>query len=258
LAVAGVVCLLALAGLKSALVGPDERPALRPRSSSPDLAVEGFAELFARSYLSWRASSPAAHEQELSAFMSAALESGGGVSLPERGSEQALWTAPVGDQPLGPGQRLVTVAAQTTRRLVYLAVPVSRTAAGLLFVPSYPALVGGPARSAGAQSPEEQPVEDAALRAVVRRALANYLAREPQNLRADLDPRALVSLPPQPLRLTSLDELTRSGPERVGAQVTVTDTEGASLTLRYELAVVLRDRWYVRSIGWRPVSGRPW
>ena len=98
-----------------------------------------------------------------------------------------------------------------------------------------------------AELPSERDVEDEQLRTVAERALRNYLGAERPNLLADLDPAAVVSLPETPLRVESVDELTWAGRDRVAAELRAR-AQGAALTLRYELAVVRRERWYVRAI----------
>jgi hypothetical protein len=146
----------------------------------------------------------------------------------------------------------VTVAAVAGGTTHYLAVPVRRDDRGFLYVPAFPALVGAPATTTRAAAVDEPELIDGQLRSVVSRALANYLARESRNLRADLDRAAVVTLPPRALRLISVDRLTRARPGWVAAEVSVTDPEGVELTLRYELELVRRDRWYVRAIGPNP------
>jgi hypothetical protein len=108
-------------------------------------------------------------------------------------------------------------------------------------------LVGAPPVDRGLGSDDGREVDDPGLRSVVRRAIANYLRGEAQNLRADLDSHAVVALPTMPLTLISVDSATWAGPGRVAVELRAR-AGGASWTLRYELGVVKRERWYVRSI----------
>jgi hypothetical protein len=85
------------------------------------------------------------------------------------------------------------------------------------------------------------------LEGVVRRAISNYLTLQGANLRADLDGRALITLPAAPMRVDAVEPPTWVGPGRVETLVRAS-AGGASWTLSYELRVVKRDRWYVRSI----------
>lgn len=250
-----LVVVLAVAGLRAAIAPGHPHPTAITHTADGDLAVEGFAQAFARVYLSWNAGRPAEREEQLAGMASAALDPDAGYSPPDSGSERVRWTAAVADAPSSLG-RTVVVAVETTRRFVHLAVPVASDAAGRLYAAGYPALVGGPATGTDAQPPTGREVVDGALRAVVRRALGNYLAREASNLRADLDRGAVVSLPDVPLRLRSVDAITETGAGHVAAQVVADELEGGQLTLRYELRVVRRDRWYVRSIAFNPIAGR--
>jgi hypothetical protein len=165
-----------------------------------------------------------------------------------------VWTAAIQDQAGAHGDRVITVAAQTTRQLLYLAVPVHRTARGFLVVPRYPALIGPPISDPGAAPTEERDVGDGALRAVAERAITNYLAGQRTNLLADLDPAAVVSLPSAFLDVRSVRSITKAGRDRVAVEITAADDAGIQRTLRYELTVVHRDRWYVRAIEPDPVA----
>jgi hypothetical protein len=131
---------------------------------------------------------------------------------------------------------------------------VHRTERGFLVVPRYPALVGPPVSDPGAAPAEERDVSDGALRAVAERAVTNYLAGQRDNLLADLHPAAVVSLPPALLDVRSVRSITKAAGDRVAVEVSAADDAGIQWTLRYELAVVRRDRWYVRAIEPDPVA----
>jgi len=250
-------CVLALVGVHSALAGRSTEVVKRASGGRSDLQAQAFAESFARAYLSWDAAHPERREAALRRYFSDAVDPAAGVSTPARGGREVTWTTVTGDASIGADGHVVTVAAGTDRATQYLAVPVHRDDRGFLYVASYPALVGGPVAAVHAELANEPELGDGSLRGVVARALSNYLAREVRNLRADLDPAAVVSLPPQELRLDSVEAMSRARPGWVAAQVVVTDPQGVELTLRYEVEVVQRDRWYVRSIGPNPTGRTP-
>lgn len=249
-----LAAVLGAAGLRAALAPPDSPRLVIRHQAGGGLAAQGFAQSFARAYLSWDARRPGERERRLAGMVSTALDPGAGYAPPESGSERVRWTAAVGDQPGALG-RTVLVAVETSRRLVHLAVPVARDERGRLVVAHYPALVGGPAAAPDVEQPAGHEVADGELRAVVARALGNYLEGEASNLRADLAPGAEVSLPDAPLGLRSVEEITEAGPGRVAALALAEERGGGQLTLRYELRVVRRDRWYVRSIAINPIEG---
>ena len=240
-----VAAILALSGLRTVIAGPPEAPAAPRPVATSDLGAASFAEAFARAYLSWDPARPEVHERVVARFASDELEPGAGISSVRR-AQRVLWSAAVGEESHD-RRRLVTVAVQTDAQLLHLAVPVMRDRRGFLLVSGYPAVVGAPAANVRAELPSERDVEDEQLRTVAERALRNYLGAERPNLLADLDPAAVVSLPETPLRVESVDELTWAGRDRVAAEVRAR-AQGAALTLRYELAVVRRERWYVRAI----------
>ena len=248
--------LLAAVGVKATLA-PRTAPApsaLARTAGVRDISEQGFAQAFARAYLSWDARHPDQHQRQVAAFLSEALEGDGGLQMPPRGEQRVVWTSAIQDQADAHGDRMITVAAQTTRQLLYLAVPVHRTERGFLVVPRYPALVGPPVSDPGAAPAVESDISDSALRAVAERAVTNYLAGQRANLLADLDPAAVVSLPPARLAVRSVRSITKAARDRVAVEVSAADEAGVLWTLRYELRVVHRDRWYVRAIEPDPVA----
>jgi hypothetical protein len=257
LVVLSAVGVLAIAGARSAVAGSDPSPpAARAAVRGEDLVAQGFAQSFARAYLTWDARRPELHAKQVSPYVSEALDPGAGLQPPDRGSQGVLWTAAVQDRPAGDRVRLITVAAQTTRSLVHLAIPVQRDARGFLIVPRYPSLVGPPVSDPAQKISPEDEVENSALRTVAQRAVTNYVEAERDNLRADLDRAAVVSLPSAALRMRSVDSVTWAAPHRVAVTVSAKGADGTEWTLRYELSVVRRDRWYVRAISIDPTSRR--
>jgi hypothetical protein len=246
--------ILALAGLRAAVMGPPA-PAAAPRVAAvPDQGAQGLAEGFARAYLSWDASHPEARERALRPFLSDSLETDGGLA-PASGTQRSVsWTAAVAEQRRG-SRRTITVAVGSSDGPIYLAVPVDRDARGLLSVGASPALVGPPPVDRSPEAEDEEEVEDGRLSAVATRAVSNYLARERADLLADLAPEATVSLPAQRLSVRSEDPVTWAVPDRrVAVQVQAEDELRNRWTLRYELEVSRRDRWYVRSLHVDPTN----
>jgi hypothetical protein len=247
----GLVAILCVAGLRAIFAKPPAPPPARTIvRASEDLGAQGYAESFARAYLTWDATRPEDRAQRLRAFGAGWLGDDGGVNVADGGSQAVQWTTVVGARQQDRAW-VVTVAAQTSAGLRYLAVPVTRNGRGFLTLAGYPALVGPPATASETTAPgaQQDDVSDPQLSAVVRRAVGNYLGGAKANLLADLAPDAVVSLPPQPLALTDVQSTTWVVPNRqVEAEVVARDRQGSTWTLDYELSVVKRDRWYVRSI----------
>jgi hypothetical protein len=247
-----------LASARFAIAPP--RPVLGRTSTfgfaTNDRAAEGFATLFARSYLSWDSRDPEAHRIALSAVVGSWMEPEAGLEPPESGEQQVRWTQVVQARILASGEQLYTVAAQTdTGGLMYLTVGVVRKA-GELALAGYPAFVGAPAATSAVAPAHSHEVEEPALETVVTRALRNYLARAESELDADLAAGARVSLPTQMFALQSLDSLDWStGGRSVLATLHARDERGTQYTLAYELGVRLSaGRWEISAIQTNPDS----
>jgi hypothetical protein len=233
-------------------------PALPRIPARSDLSAEGFATLFARSYLTWEAQRPAARERALAPFVGTGLEADAGMQPPAGGEQRVWWTQVVQEREPQPGEHVYTVAAQTdTAGLLYLTVSVLREPGGALALAGYPAFVGAPASAparASASGQERRTVSDPALSAVVERALRNYLAGSASELAADLASGAHVSLPSPGLALRSLLSLHWAvGSGAVLAVVRAQDQRGAQYTLAYELDVAREQgRWEISAIQMDP------
>jgi Conjugative transposon protein TcpC len=249
--------LLASARFAIAPPRPVASARIRPTAPPRDLAAEGFAQLFARRYLTWEANDPEAHQRALAPFLGAGMEPGAGLQPPSGGEEQVQWTEVVQERTAAPGeQRVYTVAAQTdTAGLVYLTVSVGRASGGALELAGYPAFVGAPASAPAAAGGRLREISDPALQTVVERALRNYLADSGAELAADLAGDARVSLPAQALSLEAVQRLDWSpeGGDAVSAIVQAQDGRGARYTLAYELDVAqVAGRWEVTAIQMDP------
>lgn len=254
LLVLAVVAIVGVNGLRAIFADPpapvlDAGPAYATGATTD---VDGYAEAFARAYLTWDADDPDARRAALAAFLGE-RDADGGLRPADGTTQRIRWTT-VAASEARRDRTLVTVAAATDDEVLHLSVPVARGSRGLQIV-DYPALVGAPRadRDTRLATPHEREVADDGLETVVERALQNYFAHADANLLADLTPTATVALPERRLRLQALDALTWVVPDRrVAARVRVTDAAGSELTLRYELAVQLTDRWYVDAIQTTP------
>jgi hypothetical protein len=224
---------------------------IAPGPPPPDLAAEGFASLFARSYLTWSAANPQAHERDLAPFAGPGMEPDAGLAPPSNGEQQVLWTEVVQEREPVADEHVYTVAAQTDNAgLLYLTVSVVRTAGGSLALGGYPAFVGAPATGPAQPQGHLREVDEPALATVVERALRNYLSASSSELEADLTSDAHVSLPAAALNLESVQRLDWApGGGAVLAVVQAQDSRGARYTLTYELDVAqVQGRWEISAI----------
>lgn|GEM_PF-504388 len=240
LAAAGILC---LAGLHS-IVSPPAAGAPVEASAPPlDFAEQSFALAFARAYLAYDAARPEEREEALEPFGGSGLEVGTGFTPPQAGTQRVQWADVAQVQRPLAGGVIITVAAKlsTAASPVYLSVPVKRGQGGAIYLAAYPSFVGSPLTTARPASQEGgEPVQEGEVSALVKRALANYLAGDAENLSADLADAATVTLPTNRLRLQGVDQLewvSGNGGGAVLATVDATDPRGGDYTLRYEVGV---------------------
>lgn len=247
-------CVLATLGARTLVAGPREiadLPESPPTSSPANLSGRALAEAFTRVYLSWDPRRPQLRAEALRPLLSGGMGEDAGLRMPPGGPAwRVLWTAVLSDQERSAGGRLITVAAETNRGTVRLAVPVAPDPSGAFVVTARPAIVGAPRTDPGRAVPAPDVVENEALVAVARRTLANYLAGDRANLLADLAPGAVVVLP-EPMGAVRVGEVTwvdrASGLVAVEAAASVRGRARAQL--RYEIAVASQGRWLVSWIG---------
>lgn len=253
LVLAAGVLVLCLVGVRSLLVAPVVPPARPARAVSSAVAVEGFAQRFARAYLS-PDDRRGERARQLAALTTPSVDLGGAALT--RSPRQVQWTAVAGTQRTGPRRMIVVVEAPVAGGVVDLAVPVAWDDEGRMVVPAAPALVGPPLTATTAVGAVERDVEDTQLRAVSQRVVRNYLAADRQDLQADLAPGARVSLPALRLRLRGVEEVTWASPSRVAISVDAARPGGGVAALRYELAVSRSGgRWLVKSVVVDPTVG---
>ena len=253
--VVGFVVAAAVVVIAVASVVPRAETVAQPRhrGAAIDLAAAAVAEEFARVYLTFGVGDPTTRREAVARLTSEALPEGAGLQPARAARQRVLWTSLAGVRTDRNGSHVV-VLVETTRRVVQLAVHVARDAHGFLTVDQLPALLAPPPIAHRAQPREEEPVADAALLAVSKRATANFIAGARANLLADLVPRAVVVVPSEPLRLRRVASVAWV---RVGRRVAVTidaaDAAGTQMALRYELEVRrVAGRWLVSAIEGNP------
>ncbi|HEX2017035.1 MAG TPA: hypothetical protein VGN69_10095 [Solirubrobacteraceae bacterium] len=247
-----------LASLRLALTPPSRPLAIAPRPVD-DLGTRAFGALFARRYLTWDVTLPEEHRRGLAMFVGGAQDPDLGLRLPLRGRQTVGWTEVVQDRTDSPGRHVLTVAVETDPGgLVYLSVPVVRTAQRRLKLGGLPALVGPPAFTPlrGDLEGSLTDVSDAPLEAVVNRALSNYLSRSATNLASDLAPGARPSSPRAPLSVQRSVSLKWAPDGRsVIAVVQAADARGTGYTLRYAIDVRrVQARWEIFAIQSDPAA----
>jgi Conjugative transposon protein TcpC len=255
-----LLCVASLAGLAASArfaIAPPPPAAVAAvhEPDAADPAAEAYATLFARRYLTWSASEPQASMRTLEPFAGSGMEQDVGLVLPASGEQRVEWAEVAQAREPAPGEHVYTVAAQTdTAGLLYLSVPVLRTAQGELALAGYPAFVGAPA-AAPARTPQRlREVSDPGLATVVARALRNYVGASASELASDLAGGARVSLPGMALSLQSLQQLDWAPRgSAVLATVQARDARGVDYTLAYELDVVrVQGRWEISAVQMDP------
>lgn len=242
-----------LASARFAIAPPRGSAAARSGrpSSAPDLAAQGFAVRFVRSYLTWKGDEPALSGSALEGFGGVQLEPDLGLDVPPTGEQTVRWAEVVQSREPAAGTFVYTVAAETSSEGIrYVTVPVSRTMTGRLALAGYPAFVGAPASEPASPPSGLREVSEPRLELVVRRALGNYLADAPGELAADLADGARVAPPTVPMTLLSSGHQEWApGGGAVTILVQARDRLGVRYTLSYELDVTqVRGRWEISAI----------
>lgn len=142
-ALLGVCAVLALLGVKG-LLRPAPAPVIEKVAVAAPPAREsaaGFAEAFARAYLTWDTARPELHSIALAPYLGPDIDADAGLPVPvDAGDQRVTWTATVDQVDTDPGRLAVTVAVAIdgTPGLRYLAVPVAYDRSGALAVPTTP------------------------------------------------------------------------------------------------------------------------
>ncbi|HEX4306426.1 MAG TPA: conjugal transfer protein [Solirubrobacterales bacterium] len=246
---AAALLVLVVAGLRTILMPTTGTATVSRLEAGAEAPAEDLALQFARAYLTYDSSDPAAREEALAPYTPTADQAGAGFSA-AHGSRHVLWEDVASDQRSLQGGRVITVAAQVSGSPapLYLAVTVLHPDGRPLRVLGYPALVGAPAISTSAPEPSRQAVTDPGVTQVVERVLGNYLRGSAPELRADLTDDAQVTLPTVSLRVTrmiAVDWLAGPGSGAVLATASAEGPEGDTYTLTYELGIAWHERPYV-------------
>lgn len=242
--------ILSFIGLRVVLAGPAKPSIVPPHSTASRSDVEGFAEGFARAYLTTSPQDPSRRDRALKLYGYVADDDAGGTVATHVG-----WTSVVASQTRPGGRRVVTVLADDGRREWYLAVTVAIDRAGRRSINTAPALVGPPAMRP-AVAPTEVEVDDRGLRLVAERVVRHFLAGDQADLVADLVHGATVITPPVATRLASVDAITWAArPSRIAVALTAVAPGRLRFSLRYELQVTrLGGRWLVREVQVNPLE----
>lgn len=251
LAFTSTCVILSLIGLRVALAGPS-KPLAAPTSTVATTSdVDGFAEGFARAYLTVSPEDPGHRDRALKLYGFIADDAAIGTV-----ATHVDWTSVVASESRPRGRRVVTVLADDGRRAWYLAVTVAVDRSGRRSIATAPALVGPPATRPDAVAPAEMEVDDRGLRQVAERVVRHFLAGDQADLAADLARGATVTTPPVATRLTSVEAITWvARPSRVAVAVTAAAPDHLRFSLRYELQVIrLGGRWLVREVQVNPLD----
>jgi hypothetical protein len=231
----------------------------------PDEQARAFAAGFARAYLSYSPRRPKRYVRGLGRFMPAELV---GAALPQfaGGRDQLVAQAvAAGVARLDRDRALVTVlvglAGEPGAR--YLVVPVGRDERGGLSVYDLPAFVAPPPAGTLA-APESEPLtgsDRAALDDVLAQFFRSYLAGDSAGLKYLVAAGERVRAVSPALDLAGVDSiavLPGGGADRRVLLVGVRARDrwsGAIYPLRYRVALVRADRWYVASVNQSPKEG---
>lgn len=260
------VAVVLVRGLGEILVSPRSMSAVAGRERAgevwPDEAARAFAVEFATAYLHHSPRDDRGeYARRIADFGSTELAGELAPQLDHRGPEQAVRSATLaGSATLDPQHALLTVAVTVSSgdaaRTRFLTVPVARDDAGGLVVYDMPSFTAAPAR-ASAGPMEGEPLigdERAAVEDVVGRFLRAYLAGDSGALSYLVPPGTRIAAAAGRFELLELASITSlgvpAGDERlVLVRVQARDVSSRALYgLRYRVALVRRDRWYVADI----------
>lgn len=256
LAIWFVIGLLLIRGAGSILGSPRvETPKGQGGTGLADPARDALAVGFARAYLS------GASPRSLAPFLAEGARVDRGWPAPGGGGEVAQ-AAVSGTENLGGGRAVLTVACELRdARTLYLAVPISRSRAGEVAVQGAPWIVAGPS-TAGVAAERPRPLAGpgaAAIGMLVEKFVPAYLvASRSSDLAYLVAPGISIRPLGGSLEVLSLAPVAQLG-DGEGRRRTVVaagrfrdPASGAVYRLAYRLALVRRERWYVRAVEGAP------
>jgi hypothetical protein len=247
----GVALVGVVATARDAIAPPRGRVVITAAPRRSDAGAAWFALSFARAYLTW-STDPSLQQSSLSPFVGAAGDPDAGMTPASGSAEAVRWLALAGERDGPDGERDYTVAAGTGDGAVrYLGVAVGSDTDGGAVLERYPSLVAGPKPiAAGALDGAGLPtVTNAAVVAVLERAMRNYIDASDENLAADLAAGAVVAPVAAGLSLRSVVRLAVEPSGAALATVVAADSSGDLFTLSYELTLRLfGGRWEITRI----------
>jgi hypothetical protein len=266
LALWATVAVVLVRGLGDMLASPGSASTVRARESTrdlwPDDAARAFAVEFATAYLhDTPRDDPGEYARRIAGFGSTQLAIELVPQLDQRGPGQAVRSATVArSTTLDARHALVTVAATVTTpdgvTTRHLTVPVARDAAGGLAVYDLPSFAAASPRASAGPTDGEPLIGDdrAAVEDVVGRFLRAYLAGDTGGLSYLVPPGTRIAAAAGRFELAELGSITSLGAPAGDQRLVLVRVQArdslsrARYALRYRVALVRRDRWYVADI----------
>jgi hypothetical protein len=259
-----LVALLLLRGAGDVLAGGAPAPVVHASRAAavswPDDRARAFAVDFTRAYLSYSPTYPERYARGLLPFVSPDVADSIVPRFAQRRSRQVVQNAVVGGIARVDERRaLVTVAATLVSHSVttrYLTVPVARDARGGLTVDDLPSFAAPPEHGQ-LRSPDTSPLPGAAraeIEDVLTRFFRAFLAGRRGDLEYYVPAGVQIGALAQPYELAGLDSVAQEGAGAgrtrwVLATVRARDVETRAVyAMRYRVALVRRDRWYVAAV----------
>lgn len=262
------VGLVLVRGLGTILGGSDgaDRGSLSAAQESrfPDDEARAFALRFTHAFLGGTSQRPDRYRRAVASFFAEDVRDQTAALLPSRGpGAKVAWATVARESALGRFRALITVAAASDGVVRYLSVPIARDRAGGLVVTDLPALSAPPPLGA-VDVPEPVTLPDAQARPItdlVTRFLTAYVGGgDRAALGYFVAPGTRLVQMAAGLDVVAVEQVARD-PQPVGDGLAVVAlvrsrdrASGAEFVLRYRLAVIRRERWYVRAVAGGPSS----
>jgi hypothetical protein len=274
LALWAAVAVVLVRGVGDILASPSSTPTVRAHQRTgdawPDDAARAFAVEFATAYLHHSPQDdPGEHARRIAGFgptpLASELAPQFDPGLPGQAARSATVAA---STTLDARHALVTVAATVTTpdglTTRHLTVPVARDAAGGLAVYDLPSFTAAPPRTSAGPTDGEPLIGDerAEIKHVVGRFTRAYLDGDTGGLSYLVPPGTRIAAAAGRFELVELGSITSLGAPAGGERLVLVRVQArdslsrALYALRYRLALVRRDRWYVAGINGTAGAGR--